>query len=361
MKRMKFLGTAFFMTVAMTSTARGQVEVHVRDNEKPIKGTLKQESSQGIVVGKEKISALDIVDVTYEVTPLSERLSTYRPAIKAERDAAEPGQEDQRKAHLKDAATKYETMLKKLAPGQESAARHLQFKIAFLAGLLAQENGGPADLAIERLKEFKSRYPNSWQIIRCLRLLADLLMSQKRFDEAEQTYKELTGLNVPDEVKHEAELSAAMVSLRAGQHDRALKKLNELAARLPKNSRFATRARIAEAECLVAAKKLDEARKSLKTIIDDAKDKDVKAAAYNALGLSYFKAGQLKEARWEFLWVDVVYNQDRAEHARALYYLMLTFEQLGEAQRALQCRELLANNRRFNGLEYQRWAREKKK
>ncbi len=82
-------------------------------------------------------------------------------------------------------------------------------------------------------------------------------------------------------------------------------------------------------------------------------DKNLKASAYNALGVSYYSGEQLKEARWEFLWVDVVYNQDKAEHAKALYYLYKIFDKLDEKERAQECREALSD-RAFTGLEWQR-------
>ena len=95
-------------------------------------------------------------------------------------------------------------------------------------------------------------------------------------------------------------------------------------------------------------------------IIKDTTDKSVKATAHNALGLSYFEAAEFKEARWEFLWVDLVYNQDKSEHAKALYYLWLTFKELGEADRAQEYLDILLTDRNFAGMEYQVLAQRKR-
>ncbi len=89
-------------------------------------------------------------------------------------------------------------------------------------------------------------------------------------------------------------------------------------------------------------------------------DKDLKALAYNALGSYYYGKDQLKEARWEFLWVDVVYNQDQTEHAQALYYLFKIFDKLDQKDRAQECREALLGDRAFIGMEWQRLARNEK-
>ena len=67
-------------------------------------------------------------------------------------------------------------------------------------------------------------------------------------------------------------------------------------------------------------------------------------------------AGKHQEALWEFLWVDAVFNQDKTQHAKALFYLWKTFEQLNNQERAIQCRDLLATDRQFAGTEWQREA-----
>ncbi len=361
------LGTAWL--AAATSTARAQEEVFFRGKEKDesIKKAIKTESAGGIVLAgsKDVIPADVILDVVYEVKPLGIQVNQYRPARNAEKNANDPGMEGKRPGQLAEAIGKYEAALKGLDAGQTAAQRHLEYKIAYLTGIQAQEGAGSVDQAIARLKEFQSKHADCWQILSALKLLAGLQIAQKRFDDAETTYSVLAKANVPDEIKLEAELGAAQVNLRAKKYAQAQKRIQELLARLPKD----TRVRIAEAEYLAAAavanegaatKKGDEARKKLQEIITASKDPSLKAIAYNALGQSYFDAGMFKEARWEFLWVDVVYNQDRSEHAKALYYLMLIFQQLNDNERALECRDALLNDRQFQGLEYQRLAREKK-
>ena len=58
-------------------------------------------------------------------------------------------------------------------------------------------------------------------------------------------------------------------------------------------------------------------------IIKDTNDKGLKAMAYNAMGKNLYEVGQLKEARWPFLWVDTIYNQDKEEHAKALFLSLI--------------------------------------
>ena len=56
-------------------------------------------------------------------------------------------------------------------------------------------------------------------------------------------------------------------------------------------------------------------------MIKGADDDKLKALAYNTLGDYYQQAKQPDEAFWNYLRVDVLFNQDREEHARALYNL----------------------------------------
>lgn len=329
-----------------TSAVLAEEEIFLRGQAKSIKGDIKEESARGITLGKMPISAGDIVDVVYEVDPVSVRFE-YRKGVKAEKDG-----------QLAGALAVYEKTLKDMKPGQKSAERHLEFKIAVLSARLASDEGTSIMPVITKLKDFNSKHSDCWQLTTTHKLLARIYLDQKQFKEAEDTYKALAAASVPDDVKQEAELSAALVSLAAGKHDVAQKNLEALINRLPKNSPYIARAKIGQAECL-AVKKPEAARAQLRQIIKESTDKSLKAAAYNALGESFFKAKMLKEARWEFLWVDLEYNQDRAEHAKALYHLMEIFHQLGEPERARDCREALLDAQ-FNGLDYQRLAKEKK-
>ncbi len=330
-----------------TGALRAEEEIFLRGQAKSMKGAVKEENARGITVGKLAIPAGDIVDVVYqEMDPVAVRLE-YRKGVKAEKDG-----------QLAGALTIYEETLKKLTAGQKSAERHLEYKVAVLSAQQARAEGTAIEPAITKLKDFNAKHTDCWQLTTCHKLLARLLLDQKQFQEAENTYKALAVANVPDDVKQEADLSAALVSLAAGKHDLARKNLESLIAKLPKNSPFIARAKIGQAECL-AVKMPEQARAQLRHIIKETTDKSLKAVAYNALGEIFFKEKKLKEARWEFLWVDVVYNQDPTEHAKALYHLMEIFHQLGEAERTRECREALMDNQ-FNGLEYQRLAKDKK-
>jgi len=343
---------ALFVTIALAD------DVTVRSKDKPYKGTIKSESSRGIEITgiKEPIPAEEIVDIIYDVNPVDVRINQYRPAQISEKDYNDPDpkKESKRKSNLADAIKKYTEAAPKVT--EKTAKRHFEFKVAVLTARQALDDNSDLEPAIRRLTDFKAKHPNSWQITADLQLLGKLQTDSKQYKDAEETYMELAQADVPEDTKQESELMAAQVSIKAGKQQVALQKLQALAAKLPKNSKYQGRAKIAQAECLLALKKDAEAQGLLRQITKETKDKDLKAIAYNTLGMGYYNRDQLKEARWEFLWVDVVYNQDKAEHAKALYYLAKIFDKLDEKERAQECREALVSDRAFNGMEWQRQA-----
>jgi len=73
--------------------------------------------------------------------------------------------------------------------------------------------------------------------------------------------------------------------------------------------------------------------------IAKTKDPAVRAAAYGMLGELYLAADKPREAMWQFLWVEVVYNQDRDEVIKALARLADTFRIQGDDDRAKSYRE----------------------
>ena len=336
-------------------------DVYSRKQEKPLKGTIKNETARGLVVGKDTVAAEDIVDVFYDADT-STLTTAYRSAFNLEKDLDSPKKLEKRKEIFSELIKKCDDLAKQA--DRPMAKRYYEYKSAWLRARQFEEEGGPPELAIARLADFAKNHKDSWQITRVLQRLAGMQIDQKDFEGAEESYKILADLDIPEEYKQEAQLSAASIFLRmdkkepgaARKYLDSMKKIQALAAGLPKDGKFAQRLKIAEAECLGKAGQVKEGTVLLRGFIKETPDKALKAAAYNALGNILYDAGLAKEARWEFLWVDVVYNQDKSEHAKALYFLAKIFEELGEPERAQECRQLLLETREFQGLEYQRLA-----
>jgi len=187
-------------------------------------------------------------------------------------------------------------------------------------------------------------------------LIAQTQMDAGDFKGAAATFEDMALMeSLPAEVKSNAELMTVQVAVRAGDIKGAQKKLDALEKKAAGNPKFASRIKMTKAEVLVGDKKIDEAMKLLHQVVKENNDKDTKALAHNTLGECLFKVNRYNEALWEFIWVDAVFNQDRNQHAKSLYYLWKTFEQLNNAERAQDCRESLLGAP-FSGTEWQQRA-----
>jgi hypothetical protein len=311
--------------------ARAQDEVRYHDpaakKEMVAPGTIQEESPAGIVfkpaVGASReIPAGEIVDVNYDV-PAALTLEYRHARADERRNPAEA---------LKD----YQELLPKLAGEKYArAARHIQFKIAMNLARLAEEDPARTALAIEALERFKKEQAGSWQLLPCARALARLKLQNGDSAGARRTFEELAAVpGISNEVKQEADLMAVEALISGKQIAEAQKRLQALSSSVPTDSSQAIRVRIEQAHCLGASGKMDEAAKQLETLISQTEDKNLKARAYNVLGDCYQQNAREKDAMWAYLWVDVIYHQDRREHVRAMEQLAKIFDDQGNKERA---------------------------
>ncbi len=342
-------------------------EVWVKGLDKSVKGDVKKESAKEvqIAVGKksESFPGAQIVDIQYDsIRPAALNLAggEYRAAKAAEKDFKESTDPAKRKSALRKAIDNYGETLK-LMEKNIYPARQFQYKIAVLSLDLANLEGEKTDKALAKLLQFKSAFPNSWQINKIMPLVAQLQMDAKDYKGAEQTFQEMAEMtDLPEDVRREAQLNVVQVSVQAGNIEQAGKKLEELSKKPGASPIFLARVKMARADLLVGQKKIDEATPILQQLLKETTDKQIKALAHNALGECLYKANRYEDALWEFLWVDTVFNQDRAQRAKALYFLWQTFERLNNAERAQECREALTDPA-YAGTEYQRLAAAKTK
>jgi TolA-binding protein len=351
---------AIFAILAVGVAVWAEDEVFVRGKEKAAKGIVTKESSKGVTFKDGTTFAAETIDdIFYEVTPFKVRNGLYRPAFQLEKESLDPAKDAKRKANLDTALKNYQEAANGIV--EPFAKRHAEYKAAALLARQAAEDGAPVEPAIAALKKFKDKNGDSWQIGACLQLLGRLQLEQRDYPGAKETYAELAQANVPDDVKQDAQLQVIHVDIRSGKAAEAQSGLDGLLKTLPKGSKHAVKARVAQAELLMAAKKQDDATKLLQQVAKETNDKSLKAVIHNALGVCLFDKEDFKGARWEFLWVDVTYNQDKNEHAKALYYLWKIFDQLGDAERGQECREMLLNDRAFAGTEWRARAQKESK
>jgi thioredoxin-like negative regulator of GroEL len=352
--------TFFCALVIGAPAARAQDEITYYDRamkkEAKATGAIQSENPGEIVikpatgVGSKNIPAIDVLDVFYNV-PQRHKLD-YRSAINREGAAEKATKEADRKKELGAALTKYQDLLGNLTDAK--VKRHLQFKIAKVMALQAEEEGSGVEAAVDKLRLFLQENRQCWQVTQCSELLARFQIKRKDWEGAQKTYEDLAAtMDISGEIKLEAELKAAQMMVRAKKFSNAQKKLDGLVKEVAPDSPQAVRLQMSQAEIMSAEGKTDVAVKKLEGILAQATDPDLKALAYNTLGDCYQDARRNKDALYSYLWVDVIYHQNRQEHARAVYHLAKLFKELKDDKRAQQYREKLESTL-FAGSEYQK-------
>ncbi|HEV3261407.1 MAG TPA: hypothetical protein VG013_31435 [Gemmataceae bacterium] len=321
-----------------------------------IEGKIRSESAAGISIkpglgAAREVPAADVDDVDYEMSG-GPRLD-YKRASLSEKAADQLTKEDERKKALETALKAYKGLLDELT--EAKVKRHIHFKIARLTARLAESDLSQAKTAVKLLKAFTKNNPDTWQFTACSRLLAGLQTANQDYEGAQKTYEELAKTpGIPAAMKQDSELKVAEMMVKAKKYGQAKEKLQDLAKAVQADDPQAVRLNISLAECQAAEGDLTKATQALEGLIAKPMSKALKAQAYNALGDCYYGKKKWKDAMWNYLYVDVVYHQDREEHAKALYYLSKVFKELGDDKKATEYRDRLEKDKQFAGLEYQK-------
>ncbi len=355
-----FLAAALLLTFtgpAGNSLLRAQDAIRYLDRKTakeatPASGTIIEESPAQVVckmagAAAREIPATDIIDIIYDV-PGSVRL-TYRSAQGDERRIADPSvKEEERKKAFNDALKSYREILPRLA-GEKSkfAERHVQYKIARLLASRTEEDLSPMESSLAALVRFTKEHSDGWQISQAAKLLAQLQLDRGDLDGARMTYERLAAVaNIPKEVRQDCELGVIETFIRGKKFTQAEGRLQALLKGVPANDPQAARVAVYQAKCAGASGQLANAVAQLENIIAKTTDRDLKALAYNALGDCYRLNAKPREALWPYLWVDVIYHQDRQEHLKAMAELSKLFEEQGDAARAKEYKDKLKRETR---------------
>jgi tetratricopeptide (TPR) repeat protein len=274
----------------------------------------------------------DIVDIVYNVTALYKL--DYDSATKKE--AAKGAPETVRKS-LADAANDYAGLVAKMKPDDPKLApvrRHLEFKIANLRATLA-DSPEQRDEAIGLLAKFRDTHKSAWQYPAVVLRLAGMFIDKEDFDNALKSYDELAKTEgVAKETKQSCDLLAIDVLMRGQRYADAEKRIADALRVLPPSDSQYGRMQIYQIGCQATRSVLDKVVAQLEAIIAKSNDPGQKALAYNTLGDAYRAKDRKKDAMWQYLWVDVVYNQDRVEHIKAMDRLARLFAEMNDTSHA---------------------------
>jgi predicted Zn-dependent protease len=329
-----------------------------------VEGTIQEESPAEIKIKLRAggmlrtIPATAITEILYQTRVAA---LDFRQPFGKEVRAGQATRDGDRKRLLSEALKEFEELAPQVK-GTPHAYRYIRFKIAQVTAELGKEDPARARAAVALLTAYKTDFPTGWEIVPALKLLARVQEEQGALEAAGKTYAELADLaGLPPSVKQESEMLLSRLLLRGGKPAEAAKRLQALLASLPTDDARGPLVRVLLAQSRLALGETRGVEDQLKTALANSSDPGLRAAAYNTLGDYYRLSKQDEEAFWHYLRVDVLYIQDKAEQAKALYYLAPLFERVKkDAARARECREKL-KDRQFSGLEYQRRAEVEKK
>jgi hypothetical protein len=357
MKRILFAaGLTVCFSLFAAAPSRAQDTVRRRDpkggKDANVSGAIEQESPAGvkIKVGKESllIPPEDIVYIAYHLVNVSE-IEFGTPYGKEQQAMTKTGAA--RKTELAEVQTLYQGLEKKVK-GSPDALRYIQYRMAMLA--LGRAKDDPAVDAVAALTGFRTANSGGWEIVPATKALAGLLEAKGDQAGARAAYEELAANpEAPKDVQLAANLQVARILSRDNKYADAEQKLKAVAAGMKPDDPQRTYVQVALAQTQVAQGNVKEAEAPLKAAVKGTGDDHLKSLAYNALGDYYQRNKQPDEAFWQYLRVDAVYNQDREEHARALYNLWKLFEAVrGDQQRSNECLQKL-EDKTFAGTDYQ--------
>jgi hypothetical protein len=327
-----------------------------------LKGTIEEETPSGIKLktssGIKDIPTSQITQVAYQCKVVA--VEFRRPDGQLIRALAEKSA-DERTKLLRSALSGFQDLELKLKD-EPKVHRYLQYRIALTQTALAKDDPARRDAAIAILKENQKSFADGWEIVPALQLLARLQEEKGDVEAAGQAYSDLAAVpGISAAMKLDSQLHGSRLLLSAKKFTDAEAKLKEVAAALPADDPQRAQVDIYLAQARIAQNRLDGIEKKLKDAITANEDKKLRALAHNALGDYYLAKKEPERAFWEYLKVETMYDVDREEQAKALYWLSKLFDQpKNDPARAEECLTKL-QGQRFDGTPYQRKAASEKK
>jgi hypothetical protein len=246
----------------------------------------------------------------------------------------------------------YEGLKEKFKAGAPDRLRRwLNFRIAYTTARAADDTPadsgwkGKAEAGAKLLGEYLSDYPAGWEVWAATRTAARLNHELGKHDVAARLWaKAAKAADLTPDLKVEAAYQEADALVRARRFGDAASRAGEALSKAPAG---APKERLNLV--ILAAKAADtnplEGVAAIEAEVAKTKDAAVRAAGFALTGELYLMAKKPREAMWALLWVDVVYNQDREEVAKALSRLAEVFKLLGDEERERNYLDRMRRNR----------------
>lgn len=351
------LATLFCAVPALAQVTPDRVFYRDREGKVTnVDGEIKESASGVQVIGPDKkvkntFSAADMVRIDYGTVPGVDRTG-QQAAITFE------GTGDAMKA-----VGEYRKLIAVPgATGNPKAKRYLEFRELIWSAKIADAKTGD-DFKLEgkkvadRLAVFSKANIASWEAWTTTRLAARYYCELEDLSAAADMISILSrNTALTPELRHEAKLlevgylfrgnkradtEGLLKDLAADKDFPATGPLRErwmifeeiLKAPVPAPERKPTDPLVTTEETDARTAKVKLAAVKIEALIAKSKDLAARGAGYSALGEVFVRHGLWRDAMWAFLWVDVVYNQDRDEQIKAVHRLVQIFTVLKEKEK----------------------------
>jgi hypothetical protein len=343
------VAVALLLGVALGQPAGTLDRVVVRDTKKDgatktYEGTLVLDKAGLRVMGGEKA---DKLVATLEPADLLKFTPGEMPGVDRSAILALVTSEDKKtKKDYEAARLGYSDLLKKAAGAPDRSKRYLEYKIAQMTAKVADETpddegwAAQADAAVKAWDAFLAQYKTGWEAWMANRAYTRLLAELNKYDLAARAWAALakTG-ELPPNLATEAALQEIDSQIRGKVGATAEVAARNLGKDAPPG---ATKDKLAIYESAAKAITGGDPLSGVKDIEDriaSTKDPGVRAVGHSMRGELYLAANKPREAMWEFLWVETVYNADKDEVLRAMARLADVFKALSDEDRARAYRD----------------------
>jgi hypothetical protein len=246
----------------------------------------------------------------------------------------------------------YQDMQKKAATAPEPAKRYLEFKLAAMTTKVADDAtddegwAAQADTAAKAWAGYLGEYKTGWEVWPATRSYTRILAELNKYDDIARTWaKTVKTPDLPSDLKLEAQMEEIDAQIRSKAFANASESAKSLAAAAapgPAKDKLEIYAIAAEK---AANSDYPAGIKAIQDKIAATKDPGVRGVGFSMTGELYMLAGKPREAMWDFLWVETVYNGDHDEAFKAMCRLVELFKAQGDDDRAKAYREKLRRAR----------------
>ncbi len=322
--------------VMANSFVLGQDKIERRDRktDKPVMvtGKIVEESLAGIkvkgVAGKEEmIPGTDILRIYYDDLG----------ALKLAFDRIFSNEEKEK--DLSKVLKEYGDFKAKAANAVElkpAIKRYIDFRIAQVQTAAADTDRAKEEARVV-LNTFVSTHPGTWEYAQAVHLLARMLGEVGDYEGAVKILDALVrNPGATPEIKQETEAMLVDAMFQANKADQAKAKIDAglKDPSLPEQQKARYRIYQLGIAAQAPGAKLDDEIKKLDDVIAKTNDNTLKALAYNIMGDCYAQKSRKRDAMWSYLWVDVVYPQDKNERLKAMTKLAKIFQDDNDTEKA---------------------------